>query len=224
MPTGSPVESAGASNAAQLDPFDPNTWSEDQRHYFNRVDQALRDEQSLLISNGKTEHAVFLAQRFLSNAEDTVRLFSGRLSRRSDAGFEIYANPNVIDATKNALRRGVKILIVLHEEIDAEGGDATCHPLAQAAEALRAEGSLKGIFLLLSASEDSIELLRENCFLHHWMTMDDRAYRLEFDIENAKAHVNFGDQGMVSRLNSIFDDLLFSDAATIFAVTSKCFA
>ena len=200
------------------DPFDPNTWSEEQKWYFNTIENALAQGQDLRISNGKTEHAVFLVERFLSHADSSVRLFSGRLSRNTSEGVAVYANPHVLKAVRKALGSGVRIEIVLEEELDAEGGVPTKHPFVRTALDLRKEGSLTGLLLLLKADPDALDDLRKHDFQFHWMTMDDRAYRLETDTENTIADVNFGQPELTGALNGIFGDVLLANAAPIYAV------
>lgn len=200
-----------------LDPFDDSTWSDDQRWYFDHVDQALEAHENVIISNGKPEHAVFLIHRFLSNAKAVVRLFSGKLSQ-TYGNVQIYGNAHVSDAASKALGEGVDIRIVLEDSIDAEHEEAENHPLVRLAREMDAAGTLKGSLRIYKASAKAHEFLDD--FRYHWMTMDDRAYRLETEPEKAKAHVNFGDSDMVSSLSDIFDNVLLSDGVELARVSA----
>ena len=201
-----------------LDPFDATTWDEDQAWYFNGIDKALREGRDLNISNGKTEHAVFLIQRFLANASSVIRLLSGCLRQKSREGVDIYSNPHVLDAAKRALGSGVKVVVVLQAEMDAEDGQAVKHPLVRSALELQRGGGLTGALAVFRATDRSMDWLREAELQYHWMTMDDRAYRLETEIEKAKALVNFGKPKTVASLNAVFDRTLLIDATPVFGV------
>ncbi len=195
-----------------LDPFDESTWSDEQRGYFELVDGSLGDSANAIISNGKPEHAVFLIHRFLSNAKESVRLFSGRLSR-AYGGVEVYGDAHVADAAAAALKSGVAVRIVLEEEMDAEDGDPENHPLVRLARGMEEAGTLAGSLEIHRASEPAREFLSD--FPYHWMTMDGSAYRLETETDKATAHVNFGDPDMVSSLSEIFDNVLLSNGAQL---------
>ncbi len=77
------------------------------------------------------------------------------------------------------------------------------------ASGLKDKGNLHGLLEIRQASRDAIDFLRSRNYCHHWMVMDERAYRLETDTEQVKAHVNFGDSITVGALTTIFDHLLY---------------
>lgn len=205
--------------ADTLDPFDESTWNEDQRWYFEHVDQALETGEDVIISNGKPEHAVFLIHRFLENATEVVRLFSGRLAQ-TYGGVEIYRNRYVGQAAEKALQSGTDIRIVLEADLDVEGENPDHHPLVRLAQELREAGELAGTLEIKKASSASIRFLKDKEFRYHWMTMDDQAYRLETDTKNTKAHVNFGTPQVARSLATIFDNTLWPDATEIVAVAA----
>ena len=195
-----------------LDPFDPGTWSERERTYFEKVDSALALATNLLFSNGLPAHAVYLIERFFANAKKRVRLFSGNL-RRTVGGVDVYGNPRVAKAVEKMLTGGVSLQIVLHSAIDVDVNETWIdHPLVRIADHLKKAGGVSGSLDIRQSSRDSIEHLRKYKFLNHWMVMDRTAYRLETDIRKAKAHVNFGDREMASALADIFDNVLFRSA------------
>ena len=195
-----------------LDPFDPGTWSESEKVYFDRVDSALALQTNLLFSNGLPAHAVYLIEKFLTNAKKKVRLFSGSL-RRTVGGVDVYGNPRIAKAVEKMLAGGVSLQVVLHNAIDVDvKGTWIDHPLVRIADRLNKVGGVSGSLDIRQSSQDSIEHLRRYKFLNHWMVMDRTAYRLETDIRRAKAHVNFGDGEMASALADIFDNVLFRSA------------
>lgn len=193
-----------------LDAFDRATWSEDERYYFETVDEALASGADVAISNGRPQHAVYLIEKFFRNAERVVRLFSGRLSR-TYGGVSVYSNPRVIAAAEHLVGRpDCKLSVVIQEEIDVSHGQSVAdHPLARMASGLKDKGNLHGLLEIRQASRDAIDFLRGRNYCHHWMVMDQRAYRLETDTEQVKAHVNFGDSITVGALTTIFDHLLY---------------
>lgn len=201
-----------------LDPFNPDTWSETERAYFHKVDSALERGTNLLFSNGLPEHAVYLIEKFFTNAKEEVRLFSGSLSR-AIRDVEVYGNPKVAAAVEKMLSSGVSLQVVLHNAIDVDEHESWVdHPLVRIKNRLKREGRLSGSLHIRQCSQDGIRHLEKFKFLNHWMVMDRTAYRLETDIRRARAHVNFGDREMAGILADIFDDVLFCSAKPLDAV------
>ena len=195
-----------------LDPFNPDTWNEREKTYFDKVDQAIEQRTNLLFSNGMPEHAVYLIEKFFTNAREIVRLFTGSLSR-TVGPVEVYGNPSVATAVRKMLTRRVQLRVVLQSEIDVRSDETWVdHPLVRIERKMKEDGTLRGLLDMRQASPDSIEHLKKFKFLNHWMVMDKTAYRLETDVRRAVAHVNFGDADMAGALADIFDDVLFSSA------------
>ena len=193
-----------------LDPFNPNTWNERERAYFNAINEGLEGPRNLLFSNGKAEHAAYLIEKFLANAQKIVRIFSGKLTRNFN-GVDIYMSAHIVDAARKLLDNQGEIKIVVQHEVDVERGTKwKDHPfLCACINAGMPEDSVRKI------SPDCIETLRNEGVLCHWMTMDDHAYRLEVDTTRAEAMVNFKDPEMVRPLASIFDNMLFPSATPL---------
>ena len=189
-----------------LDPFDEATWNSGEKRYFKQIDLALKESLDLPLSNGKPAHAVYLIDKFLRYATKNIRLYSGNLRQTWDS-IDVYGHERILDAARVLLRRGADLLIVLEEEID--GGSVKEHPLVRGASKWRDEGSMKGRLDIRQAAPASIDFLKGRGFNHHWMVMDEQAYRLEADTGDIKAHVNFGDRTVGKALCDIFDKHLF---------------
>ena len=189
-----------------LDPFDARTWDEHERLYFREIDLAQQRKLNMLISNGKPEHAAYLIDKFFRHAQSDIRLFSGRLSR-SMGGVEIYGNPHIHEAAQGLFKRGCRMRVVLEDTIDAPSDDPNQHPLVRIASEFKEPDH--GFLDIRMANPSSTAFLKEQGYLHHWMVMDDHAYRLETDTGAVKAHVNFNDENAAEALSSIFDNLLF---------------
>lgn len=189
-----------------LDPFDAATWDGGEKCYFNQIDLALEESLDFPLSNGKPAHAVYLIDKFLRHATRNVRLYSGNLRQKWD-NIDVYGHKTVIDAACVLLQRGGDLLIVLEGEID--GGKVKEHPLIRSALKWRDEGSVTGFLDIRQADQASIDFLNDRDFNHHWMVMDEQAYRLEADTGNVKAHVNFGNRVVGKALCDIFDKHLF---------------
>lgn len=197
-----------------LDPFDPDTWNETERGYFDKVDQAMEQQANLLFSNGLPEHAVYLIERFFMNAKEKVRLFSGRLSR-TIGGVEVYGNARIASAVQKMMAEGVSLQIVLQEKIDVGTDESWVdHPLVRVENSMT-KNVKRGSLDIRQAAADAIEHLKRHKFLNHWMVMDRTAYRLETDVRRAAAHVNFGDGDMAGVLADIFDEVLFKSATPL---------
>ena len=195
-----------------LDPFDPSTWGERERVYFEKVDSALERRTNLLFSNGLPEHAVYLIEKFFANAKKKVRLFSGSL-RRTIGGVDVYGNPRVAMAVEKMLTGGVSLQIVLQKAMDVDVNETWVdHPLVRIGDRLNDAGRVSGSLEIRQSSQASIKHLEKFKFLNHWMVMDRTAYRLETDIRKTTAHVNFGDSEMAGALADIFDNVLFGSA------------
>lgn len=192
-----------------LDPFDSTTWNSDEKRYFGQIDSALNERLDLPLSNGKPVHAVYLIDKFLRHATKNIRLYSGNLRQAWDE-IDVYRHARILDAAKALLCRGADLLIVLEGKID--GGSVTEHPLVRSAATWRDEGLMKGLLDIRQADQASIDFLKGRGFNHHWMVMDEQAYRLEADTGDVKAHVNFGDRAVGKALCDIFDKHLFQMA------------
>ena len=192
-----------------LDPFDPSTWGDDEKLYFNQIDLALEESLNLPLSNGKPAHAVYLIDMLLRNATKNIRLYSGNLRQVWD-DIDVYRHEVILDAVSVLLKRGADLFITLEEDID--GGSVMEHPLVRSAFKWNDEGLMKGLLDIRQADQSSIAYLEERDFNHHWMVMDEQAYRLEADTGDIKAHVNFGDEVVGEALTKIFDRRLFRTA------------
>lgn len=211
-----------------IDAFDEATWSKDERFYFDSVNQMIQDDRSDPFgsggdpfSNGKPWHAVYIIAAFLREAAQQVRIFSGKLTRRTGDGVAIYADPHVADAAETFLTRADSALkIVLQEPIDVDSGRPTItHPLIERIRALRESGKLNGTCEVRQARAEDLEFLREKNFLHHMMVMDQRSWRLEIEpnLDDVRAKVRIGDPKGARSFAQVFDEVLFQAATPIFA-------
>ena len=132
----------------------------------------------------------------------------------------MYADAHVVEAARHLVsREGGKLTVVIEQEIDVEPGQsATDHPLARMASQLKTEGKMQGLLEIRKAPKAAIEFLRMKKYCHHWMLMDERAYRLETDTEEVKAHVNFGDSATAGALVAIFDQLLYPKSEGVITI------
>ncbi len=192
----------------QIDVFDKKTWGEDERRYFEIIDQACLSKKNALLSNGQPAHAVYIIHKFLKNAQQHVRLFTGRLLCALE-DVPVYQNMHIIKAARTFLgKSGATLSVILEKDIDVPpGGQPQDHPFIQAVAAAKESGEIQGSLKVYRALEEHIKILREVNFSYHWMVMDEQAYRLEKDTEKATAFVNFGDTEKAARLSGLFDDI-----------------
>ena len=194
--------------AQQIDPFNPTTWDEDAKTYFGIIDKACAEKKDALLSNGQPAHAVYIIRKFLENARQSVRLFTGQLLCALE-DVPVYQNMHIIKAARTFLgKSGTTLSVILEKEIDVPlGGQLQDHPLIQAVAAAKEKGEIQGSLKVYQALEEHLNILRETNFAYHWMVMDEQAYRLEKDTEKATAFVNFGDTDRAARLSSFFDSI-----------------
>ena len=202
-----------------LDPFDSNTWTDDERRYFQHVDDAHARARDKVISNGRVEHAAYIIHKFLTHARRKVRIFSGKLSRTYN-GFPVFGNDHIIDAARQILARpGTELTIVVEHGLDLESTEvAADHPVVRAAEDAKRAGRLHGVLEIRQASENEMNFLREKDFRNHWMVMDDHAYRLETNTAKAGAHVNFADRKTARALTMLFERFLYEPGENVITV------
>lgn len=200
----------------RLDPFNEGTWGDDERRYFEHVNEALERGENKVISNGRAEHAAYIIYKFLTEATNNVRIFSGRLSRTYN-GVSVYANRHITEAAATFLAgEGRTLKIVLQDGLDLdEGQTSKDHPLVVAVQKLKDEGRLFGTLEIRQASRKAMDYLTEKRYRNHWMIMDEHAYRLETNTEKAGAHVNFADSKTAGALATIFDGLLYPDGSVL---------
>ena len=196
-----------------LDPFKPETWDENEKAYFSEIDAAFSASGPLLVGNGQPAHAAYLIERFLTNAEQRVRLFSGCL-RQEAQGVPLYANSHIHEAMRGFFEKNGKLMIVLEDDIDVDEGCPGSHPMIASARAWVADNgkALKDFLEIRKASKESIDGLIEDDFHHHWMVMDQRVFRLETNIHTYKAAVGFGRSDVAKALAVMFDSLFDSAA------------
>lgn len=195
--------------ATIINPFDPETWGEDEKVYFSQIDSAFGSKGPLLIGNGEPAHAAYLIEKFMTNAEREVCLFSGCLKQDAQ-GVAVYGDSHIHEAMCNLFDRGGKLKVVLEDDVDADGKDVDNHPMVACAKQWADDKDGVGpkpFFDIRKATSSSIQRLKEDDIYHHWMVMDRRVFRLETSMESYKAAVGFGRSGFADALATIFDDL-----------------
>ena len=92
--------------------FAAESVNEEERLYFKMIDAAFKAKEDRNISNGKPAHAVYLLHKLLDNAEKSVRIFTGNLSRTFN-GVSAFADPEMANAAVNFLRQEHSVLSIL---------------------------------------------------------------------------------------------------------------
>lgn len=192
----------GTDNSGAVDPFDPTTWAAEDQAYFDAIDTSLKHKDKRYISNGRPEHAAFLVHRFLTYAEEVVRIYSGSLARTLN-GVAVYGDSHIVRAASDFLGRGGQVRVVVQDGIDKD------HPFLGLARGVE-RGTRKGSLVVKEAAD------ADRLPAYHWMVMDESAYRLETDVETAKAHANFGTPKVATTLARLFDEL-YEGGETLFA-------
>lgn len=190
--------------------------SVEESRYFDLVDEACRNSEPKTISNSVPKHAVYLIHTLLTNAKNRIRLLTGSLSC-DEGGVRVYANKKLAEAACDFLSRPETTLqIALRDGVDG-GGDPKEHPFVKT---ILSQADRRGQLELRKCNQATVEKLKDDGFDMHWMTMDENAYRLEYDTVNFKAYADFGDPETAKVLNELFDDRFFGPGEDLLASTA----
>lgn len=172
---------------------------DEERAYFRLIDDAIRYKANRKIRNSKPAQTVYLLNKFLSSAQRSVRIYTGRLAQ-SIGAVRAYADPEIAGSAIEFLRRtNSSLSIIILGNPDVEPGQPIgSHPLLDAIA--NADGIRGTVSVFRGNSGDWKE------FPYHFTIMDSEAARIEFDGNSTDAVARFGDAHFGSRLVRIFDD------------------
>lgn len=175
--------------------FDEDGRTDEERLYFGMIDRAIEAREYNIISNGKPAHAVYLIHKLLTAARGEVRVLCGKLARRLN-GVLAYADPHVCAAAVGLLARGCRLEVLVADDIDVEPGAAYgSHPLLAAISEARLV--------------DHVTVARPRNLVteewpFHFLLVDKTALRIETNVEEAEALVNFNDPETGTKLDRLF--------------------
>jgi len=154
-----------------------------------------------------------------------IRLYTGELAEqvpaRSRSGVQkIYASPHLIKAAEIFLGRDdTELQIITEKPID---GGVENHPFIQALEKKKKEGLIKGTVEVRLLKESARQFAKkDNIVGHHFMVMDNIAFRFEFDHKPCKAEANFGSRDVVGALIRNFDNTLVKISDIVFSTNKR---
>ena len=159
----------GGTAKPQLDPFNIVTWGTTDWEYFTSVEQAFKNGEDMLISNGKPEHAVYLIKLFIANARFKVRLVSGGLPL-SYGGTYVYGSNYVLAAVLDFLRHPNTKLRILVQGKLKEIDSTSTHPLVRGANLLKESNELGGG---IKNSRTFASLGRDHAEEQYFLALDD---------------------------------------------------
>lgn len=176
--------------------------------YQQLIDDALDEQSDLFILNREQDDVRYVLAKFLENAEHVVRIFTPTVAlskkENGDVG-SFYDDKDLLDAARTFLQKQDALLLVVSNEDRARDSDIAT-PLIQLAEEMKeSDNELKGILWVGTISD---EAPNGDWQLGHWQVMDRKAYRLEHDMKNRKAHVNFGRPDVASNLAKQFSRVI----------------
>ena len=202
-----------------LNAFDSRTWSAEERYYFEYIDRACAKSLDENISNGRVEHAAYIIHKFLTSATRNICIYSGALSRTYNE-VSVFENARILQAMEEFLARpDSRFQIVTEHALDV-GPDETAadHPVVRAAQAMKQNSRLQGQLEIRRVVREGVDFLKAKNFVNHWMTMDDHAYRIETNLKQAGAHVNFNHPKTTFALRRIFDVKMFDPGTPVIRV------
>ena len=180
--------------------FPVDSATEEEQLYFNMVDMVFEAKDEKTISNGRPAHAVYLLYKLLSGASRRVRIYTGRLKQTFD-GVLAYKDPCLAAAAVHFLERpGTELLVALADNLDVpDGCEPKDHPFIEAI--LEAHGRINGKLRLYDASETGL-------FEYHFAVMDEKAFRVDVDVDRAQAYASFGDAEFAEVVARVFDRIV----------------
>lgn len=189
---------------------------EQEDEYYSFIDECALLSKDAPISNGKPSHAVYLLRKFFDFSEDTVRIFTGKLTRAcnvNDESIPAYSDSLLLSSIKDFLSRSGsdgkrRLVIVSEDEID---GGVDDHPLVREAISLHESGNLNADVDIRVLTEEGKKDVSDIGINFHFAVKDDTAYRIESDKDKYRAVANFGDFRFAKKLAKLFD-LAFIDS------------
>ena len=170
--------------------------TEEEKLYFKMIDRAVASCDTEIISNGRPAHAVYIICKFLEAAARRVNICTGRL-RRTFGDVLAYQEPQLVQRAINFLQRGGELGILILDEPDVDlGRNVGEHPLLKAlSDADIGDGRVN-----VYGFDERSDHLPD----YHFVVMDGRAVRLEFEPDRAEAYVMLEDTEMGGLLDKAF--------------------
>lgn len=184
--------------------------------YYRSIDKCAAEGSDKFIENSMPAHATYLMLKMFQKAVGEVRLFSGslcmsRIKEDIPSDEKVYASNKLIKEAISFLQDRSGVLeIVLEKDID---GSLGTHPLITAISAIK--NQIKGRVVVRKLSSGNAIPDKK-----HFMVMDNKAYRVEYDHDNTKAVANFGDTERASQWAQYFDKVLVKNSSVIFTAQS----
>jgi hypothetical protein len=157
---------------------------EDLVLYREGVETLMRLRSARIISNAQPDHAAILFEVFFSNAKQHVRIFCKKLSRN------VFGSPQLIEAAKWALHRGVKISVVIQDE-HPEDSEFVKMLIASHTKIFRATGTA-----------------RDSAF--NFSVMDEESFRIEPDRDKCVASASMYHPESAKTLVRLFETIMTS--------------
>lgn len=177
----------------------PRNASEDDRAYYRRVTDALKEGQDLQFGNKNYERARFIVGSLLEAAEKEVFLYFRNLADYELDAPDQMVNEHIVDALRGALVREVHVGVVTDRPVDRR------NPLRQLLESHVTSGRVD--FRVLN------DRGREKVGgTPHFVVMDARAYRIETDPRNPRcsANAHFNEPELAKELADTFREVHLS--------------
>lgn len=172
--------------------------------YEEKIFQLAKNQTNEMFYNSSSEHAIIVHQALVRYAEKYVYIFSSSMCS------EVSNNPMYVEYIKNFLAgsqdRRIKIILTEYSESFPD------RPIAK----------------VLAQYSRQVEIKRYNGLMMykekpaHFTVSDDRAFRLETDIEKQMAFGNFNSPNQANDLKNVFNEVFSSEAAITVQLPNVC--
>lgn len=164
--------------------------------YAKKIFQLAKDKTNEVFYNSSSEHAIIVHQALVQNAENYVYIFSSSMCS------EVSNNPEYVEIMSRFLdnyNHNIKIILTDYSESFPD------NPIAQILAHHGGQVEIKKF--------DGKVMYKDNPV--HFTVSDDRAFRLETDIEKRMAFGNFNSPNQAKALKEIFESVFSSPEAEI---------
>jgi hypothetical protein len=173
--------------------------------YRKMLDDLMRSERDVIISNGSAEHATPLIAKLFESANQKVKILSGCLNS------EIYSKDEVVNAAGSFLLHDGAFMSIIIEGIEDNDIPALISGSESFIGKIRSRFG-RDLLSKISVFKGSDEIKK---LPFHFMLVDDKAFRFEPNKKEHAALASFNNKGAAANLDKAMSKWLTSELQPI---------